>query len=89
MFSSIGESIKAIAILGIGMAAEGYSAEELAYDGSQARIALANATTCLWDIDRSELTTRERKRLATVLRKIDELEDIIEEREIQEVRERE
>lgn len=64
----------------------GYSAEELAHDESEPRRQLANAQTCLWDIDLDDLTEREKNRLITILDKIDDLEDIIEEREVAEKR---
>ncbi len=69
------------------MAAEGYSAEELARDGSHPRRMLGNAWTNLCDINRSDLTSREAKRLSTIMGKIDDLEEIIEEREVSERRE--
>lgn len=65
------------------MAAEGNTADEMARDASQARRLLDNAQVCLWDIDQDQLTARERRRLGTINRKIGELTDIIEEREIE------
>lgn len=63
-----------------------YSARELARDASEPRRQLGNATTCLWDIDTDQLTQREAKRLTTILNKINELEDIIEAREVEAIR---
>lgn len=62
----------------------GYTAEELARDESQPRRELGNAWAALCDINRDELTDREKSRLDTIQTKIDELESIIEEREVQE-----
>jgi hypothetical protein len=62
-----------------------FSAEELALDGSEARRKLDNALVCLWDIDGRKLTHRERQRLSTINSKIEELAEIIEEREIGEL----
>lgn len=64
----------------------GYTAEELARDASQPRRQLGNAITALWDIDSDELTARETSRLTTIQTKIQELESIIEEREVAEMR---
>ena len=55
------------------------SPEELAVDDQAVRL-LGNAKITLWDIDRDELTRREQNRLSTVLDKIGELEDIVQER---------
>ena len=63
---------------------DAYTPEELADDGSEARRMLGNATVCLWDINRAQLTPRETARLDTILRKIADLQDIIREREIAE-----
>lgn len=69
------------------MAAEGYTVEELARDQSDARRRLENAQANLWDIDHDELMARERRRLSTINSKIGELCSIIEDREVQELRE--
>lgn len=65
----------------------GHTAEEIVDDASEPRRLLGNAKACLWDIDDDELTNREQKRLSTILGKIDELEDIIRERELTEIKE--
>lgn len=66
------------------MAAEQFTAEEMAFDRSEARRLLGNAKVCLWDIDGDALTSREQSRLRTIENKIGELEEIIEEREVAE-----
>jgi len=68
------------------MAAEQFTAEELTMDESEPRRLLGNAQACLWDINREELTARESKRLTTINNKIDELEEIIKQRELKEFR---
>lgn len=62
-----------------------YTEKEIARDNSEVRRLLGNAKVTLWDIDNDELTDREKARLSTIIQKIDELEDIIEEREIEEI----
>lgn len=57
-----------------------FSAEELIDDGDEPLRLLSNAQTVLWDIDRELLTDREKSRLSTIERKIDELHDLRRER---------
>jgi len=59
-----------------------FTAEELVQDGSQPRRMLGNALACIWDIDDGELTARERSRLSTIQSKIQDLDGIIEDREV-------